>query len=143
MALSTIGSYLMQGTGSGTLTWAKLIDIKDYPDMIAPPNNLQATTLSDDEHWYIPGVKDNGGNMEFTANYTASDFATIKALEGTESNFAIWFGDDGNGTPDGHNGKFSFRGYPYVTKKGGDVDAVSEMTVGIVPSSKITFASGT
>lgn len=142
MAISTIGSYLMQGTGSGTLTWEKLIDIKDYPDMIAPPNNLQATTLSDDEHWYIPGVKGNGGNMEFTANYTASDFATIKALEGTEGNFAIWFGDNA-GTPDGHNGKFSFKGYPYVTKKGGDVDAVSEMTVGIVPSSKITFASGT
>lgn len=142
MAISTIGSYLMQGTGSGTLTWAKLIDIKDYPDMIAPPNNLQATTLSDEEHWYIPGVKDNGGNLEFTANYTATDFATIKALEGTEGNYAIWFGDNA-GTPDGHNGKFTFKGFPYVSKKGGDVDAVSEMTVGIVPSSKITFSAGT
>lgn len=140
MAISTIGSYLMHST-DGT-TYSKLIDIKDYPDMIAPPNNLQATTLSDEEHWYIPGVKDTGGNMEFTANYTAADFATIKALEGTEGNFAIWFGDNA-GTPDGHNGKFSFKGYPYASKKGGDVDAVSEMTVGIVPSTSIAFNAGT
>ena len=140
MAISTIKSYLMEGTGSGTLTWAKLLDIKDYPDLIAPPEQLDATTLSDEQRWYIPGVKDNGGNIEFTANYTASDFNTIKGKEGTESNFAIWFGDNA-GTPDGHNGKFTFKGYPYVTKKGGGVNEVSEMTVGIIPTTAITFSA--
>ena len=140
MAISTIKSYLMEGTGSGTLTWAKLLDIKDYPDLIAPPEQLDATTLSDEQRWYIPGVKDNGGNIEFSANYTASDFNTIKGKEGTESNFAIWFGDNA-GTPDGHNGKFTFKGYPYVTKKGGGVNEVSEMTVGIIPTTAITFSA--
>ena len=140
MAISTISSYLMEGSGSGTLTWAKLIDIKDYPDVIAPPEQLDATTLTDEQRWYIPGVKDNGGNIEFTANYTASDFSTIKGKEGTESNFAIWFGDNA-GTPDGHNGKFTFKGYPYVTKKGGGVNEVSEMTVGIIPTTAITFSA--
>jgi len=140
MAISTIKSFLMEGTGSGTLTWAKLVDIKDYPDIIAPPEQLDATTLTDEQRWYIPGVKDNGGNIEFTANYTASDFNTIKGKEGTESNFAIWFGDNA-GTPDGHNGKFTFKGYPYVTKKGGGVNEVSEMTVGIIPTTAITFSA--
>ena len=140
MAISTIGSYLMEGTGSGTLTYAKLIDIKDYPDVIAPPENLDATTLSDGQRWYIPGVKDNGGNLEFTANYTASDFSTIKSKEGTESNFAIWFGDNA-GTPDGHNGKFTFKGYIYASKKGGGVNEVSEMTVGIIPTTEISFSA--
>ena len=140
MAISTISSFLMEGTGSGTLTWAKLIDIKDYPDLIAPPEQLQATTLSDEQHWYIPGVKDNGGNIEFTCNYTASDFSTISGKEGTESNFAIWFGDNA-GTPDGHNGKFTFKGYIYASKKGGGVNEVSEMTVGIIPTTEISFSA--
>lgn len=138
MALSTIGSYLMY-SADGT-TYAKLLDIKDYPDVINPPEQLQATTLSDEEHWYIPGVKDNGGNIEFTANYTAADFASVKALEGTEAFFAIWFGDNA-GTPDGSDGKFSFKGFPYVAKKGGGVNEVSEMTVGVIPTTAIAFAA--
>jgi len=140
MAISTISSYLMEGTGSGTLTWAKLVDIKDYPDMVAPPEQLQATTLSDEQHWYIPGVKDNGGNLEFTCNYDATTYSTIKGKEGTESNFGVWFGDNA-GTPDGHNGKFSFKGYPYVSKKGGGVNEVSEMVVGIIPTTGVTFSA--
>jgi len=140
MAINTIHSYLMEGTGSGTLTWAKLIDIKNYPDVINPPENLDATTLTDEQRVYIPGIKDNGGNIEFTCNYSASDFSTIKGKEGTESNFAIWFGDNA-GTPDGHNGKFTFKGYPYVTKKGGGVNEVSEMIVGIIPTTVISFSA--
>ena len=138
MAISTISSFLM--TSSDGSTWSKLIDIKDYPDVINPPEQLQATTLTDEQHWYIPGVKDNGGNIEFTANYTASDFSTISGMEGTETYFAIWFGDNA-GTPDGHNGKFSFKGYPYAAKKGGGVNEVSEMTVGVIPTTAISFSA--
>lgn len=138
MAISTISSYLMY-SADGT-TYSKLLDIKDYPDVINPPEQLQATTLSDEQHWYIPGVKDNGGNIEFTANYTASDFTAVQALEGTEAYFAIWFGDNA-GTPDGHNGKFSFKGYPYASKSGGGVNEVSEMKVGVIPTTEIAFAA--
>jgi len=138
MAISTISSYLMHSS-DGT-TYSKLLDIKDYPDVINPPEQLQATTLSDDQHWYIPGVKDNGGNIEFTANYTAADFAAVQALEGTEGYFAIWFGDNA-GTPDGHDGKFSFKGFPYASKSGGGVNEVSEMKVGVIPTTEISFAA--
>lgn len=139
MAINTISSFLMKGTGT-PLTYSKLIDIKDYPDLIPAPENLDATTLTDHMRVYIPGVKDNGGNIEFTCNYDAADFNTIKALEGTEADFAVWFGENA-GTPDGHNGKFSFKGFPYVAKKGGGVNEVSEMTVGIIPTTEITFAA--
>lgn len=142
MAISTISSFLMEGTGSGTLTWAKLIDIKDYPDMIPAPEQLDATTLTDHMRVYIPGVKDKGGNLEFTCNYDASNFSTLKAKEGVEGNYAVWFGESGTpAAPDGSHGKFSFKGYLYVVKKGGGVNEVSEMTVGIIPSSEITFAA--
>ena len=140
MAINTISSFLMKST-DGT-TYTKLIDVKNYPDIIPAPENLDATTLTDHMRVYIPGIKDNGGNIEFTANYTASDFSTIKGLEGTEAYFAIWFGEGGTPVaPDGHNGKFSFKGYPYVSKKGGGVNEVSEMTVGIIPTTEITFAA--
>lgn len=140
MAINTISSFLMKSSDGST--YAKLIDIKDYPDVIPAPENLDATTLTDHMRVYIPGIKDNGGNIEFTCNYTASDFSTIKALEGTEAYFSIWFGEGGTPiVPDGHNGKFSFKGYPYITKKGGGVNEVSEMTVGIIPTTEITFAA--
>lgn len=138
MAINTYGTYLMH-SADGT-TYTKLIDIKDYPDLIEPPDNLDATTLSDDMRVYIPGIKDNSGGLEFKANYSATDFAAIQALEGTEGFFAIWFGENA-GTPDGSKGKFSFKGYPYASKVGAGVNAVSEMTVGIIPSTVITFAA--
>lgn len=138
MATSTISTYLMKSS-DGT-TYAKLLDIKDYPDLIGDPNQIQATTLTDKEHWYVPGVKENDGILNFTANYDATDFNTVKTAEGTEAYFAIWFGDNA-GTPDGHNGKFSFKGFPFVKLSGKGVDEVREMIVGIVPTTKITFAA--
>lgn len=138
MATSTIHSYLMK-SDDGT-TYSKWLDIKDYPDMFGDPNQLQATTLSDEEHWCVPGVKDNEGMLNFLANYDATDFNTVKSAEGTEAYFAIWFGDNA-GTPDGHNGKFSWEGFPFAKLNGKGVDEVREMTVGIVPTTKITFAA--
>ena len=138
MAINTYGSYLMHST-DGT-TYTKLIDIKDYPDMIEAPEQLDATTLSDPMRVYIPGIKDAGGAIEFTANYAAADFAAVQALEGTEGYFAVWFGENA-GTPDGSQGKFSFKGYPYASKSGGGVNEVSDMKVGIIPSTEITFAA--
>lgn len=138
MALNTISSFLMY-SADGT-TYSKLLDIKDYPDIIEPPENLDATTLTDHMRVYIPGVKDTGGSIEFTANYTPSDFAAVQALEGTEAYFAIWFGENA-GTPDGNKGKFSFKGYPYASKSGGGVNEVSDMKVGIIPTTEVTFAA--
>ena len=139
MAINSYASYLMYKTGTPA-AYAKLIDVKDYPDLIQPPENLDATSLSDPMRVYIPGIKDVGGALEFTCNYSASDFSTIQGLEGTEQDFAVWFGE-ASGTPDGHNGKFSFKGYCYASKKGAGVNEVSEMTVGIIPSTEITFAA--
>ena len=139
MAINTYGTYLMSGTGT-PLVYSKLVDIKDYPDLIQPPDNLDATTLSDDMRVYIPGIKDNSGNLEFTCNYDAATFSTLQALEGTEGDYAIWFGENA-GTPDGSHGKFSFKGYLYVAQKGAGVNEVSEMTVGIIPSTVVTFAA--
>ena len=141
MAISTYKAFLMQGTGSPT-TYSKLIDIKEFPDLGGAPEMLETTTLSDKMQTYIPGIQSSDA-LEFTANYTKADYETLAALADTEKDFAVWFGGTESGgvvTPDGSNGKFSFKGRLSVYVNGGGVNEVVEMTITIAPSSVITEA---
>lgn len=140
MAMNTYQTYLMVSDDGST--YSKLLDIKDFPDLMQGPNNLETTTLSDAMKTYIPGLKDPGDALEFTANYTAADFASVVALEDTEKYFAVWIGASGSPlAPDGSKGKFSFKGYAYATKNGAGTDEVQDMTIGVIPSTPITFAA--
>lgn len=146
MAISTFRTYLMyKATASADYT--KLIDIKTTPDLGGQPNMLETTTLSDDTQTFIPGVKQVGDGLEFSANYTKAEYAAVKALEGTQYDFAVWKGGTGNSTttavPDGSDGKWSFTGQLTVVPTGGGVDEVFGMTITIAPSSAITFDAGT
>lgn len=132
MAISTYQTYLMKDT-------EKLIDIKSFGDLGGTPELLDTTTLSDKAKTSILGIEGQEA-MEFEANYTKEDFSTLKALEGAEQNFAVWIGASSEGTPDGHNGKFSFKGTLSVFVKGGGVNEVTSMTISIAPSTVITFA---
>lgn len=139
MARSTYGTYLMKGTGSGTITYSKLVDIKTFPDIDGSPEMLDTTTLSDGSRTYIPGIKDTGGGLEFQANYTKTDYSALKALEEVETDFSIWLGHDSSKNPDGHDGKFSFKGYLSVGLAGGNVNEVNNMTITIAPTTEIEF----
>lgn len=143
MAISTYKVYLMKGvTSDNTTTYSKLIDIKEFPDIGGDPEMLETTTLSDKMQTFILGIQSNEG-LSFTANYTKTDFNTLKALEGQDNDYAIWFGASESGgtvTPDGSNGKFSFKGELSVHVNGGGVNEVVEMTVTIAPTTVITFA---
>ena len=142
MAISTYKIFLMQGTGA-TPTWAKLVDIKDFPDLGGAPEMLETTTLSDGMQTYIPGIQSSDA-LEFTANYTKTDFTTLKALEGTTTKFAVWFGGTEEGsvlTPTGTDGKFEFEGQLSVFPVGGGVNEVVDMTITIAPSTAITVGA--
>ena len=128
MAISTYQSYFMQGTGTGTLTWAKLFDFKTDPDLGAAPEQLETTTQSDPAHTYIPGLEANE-QKNYTLNYDATVYDSIKALKGQELDVAEWFGANSSGEPDGHNGKFVGKGYLDVYTNGGDANTVRNMTV--------------
>lgn len=139
MAISTIGVYLMK-KGSGD-TWSKLVDVKSIPDLVSPPESLDTTTLSNTARTFIPGLKDTQA-LEFTANYTKTDFETLAALEGTETEFAVWFGHTvttGVATPTGADGKFAFKGYLTPGVSGADVNAVVDMTITIMPTTEVTL----
>ena len=138
MAISTYKIFLMKKTGE---TWGKLIDIKDFPDLGGSPELLEITTLSDRMQTYIPGIQSLDA-LEFTANYTKADYTTLKALEGVENEYAVWFGGTESGdtvTPTGSEGKFKFTGALSVYASGGGVNEVVGMTITIAPSTPITM----
>ena len=135
MAINTYGITLMQGAkGTGTtITYTKLIDIKDFPDLGGAPEMLETTTLSDAMQTYIEGIQSSDA-LEFTANYTKEDYTKCNALKGKEESFAVYFGDEGI------NGKFEFKGYLSARVNGGGVNEVVGMTISIAPSTAITSA---
>lgn len=136
MAINTYGIQLMQGTKStGTppvVTYAKLIDIKDFPDLGGAPEMLETTTLSDAMQTYIEGIRSSDA-LEFTANYTTADYTklTTSTIKGQQVPYAVYFG--ANGT----NGKFEFEGYLSVRVNGGGVNEVVTMTISIAPATEI------
>jgi len=138
MAISTYKVFLMKkSTGDA---YAKLVDIKDYPDLGGSPEMLETTTLSDKMQTFIEGIQQLDA-LEFTANYNKTDYETLKALEGTQTDFSVWFGateSQGVLTPSGSDGKFSFSGTLSVFVNGGGVNEVVDMTITIAPSTIIT-----
>ena len=141
MAISTYKIFLMKKATTGE-TYEKVIDIKDFPDLGGAPEMLDTTTLSDKMKTYIPGIQSLDA-LEFTANYTKADFTKLKALEGKEESYAVWFGGEETGstlTPTGSDGKFEFKGQLSVFPVGGGVNEVVNMTVTIAPSTPINVA---
>ena len=131
MAISTYGIFLMhKGEGS---TYTKLIDIKDFPDLGGAPEMLETTTLSDSMQTYIEGIQ-SADALEFTANYSKEEYATLSALKGENEDYAVYFGEEGT------DGKFTFSGYLSVRVNGGGVNEVVGMTISIAPSTAITVA---
>lgn len=139
MAISTYKIFLMTSTDGSQ--YEKLIDIKSFPDLGGAPEMLETTTLSDAAKIYIPGIQDSDA-LEFESNYTKDDYTKLKALEGKETQFAVWFGGTGEGenlTPTGSDGKFKFKGYLSVYPVGSGVNEVVNMNINIAPSTPITM----
>lgn len=145
MAISTYKTFLMIGTDTGSgVSYEKLCDVKDYPDLGGIPEMLDATSMSDSSRVYVLGIQETE-SMTFTANYTLADFSRIKALENSEQFFAVWLGADVANeiaTPTGVDGKFEFKGYITVTKTGGGVNEVQNMTITIAPTTVISETEG-
>lgn len=138
MEISTYKTFLMT---KDTNTWKKVIDVKEFPDLGGTPEMIEITTLSDKVQRNIPGVQSLDA-LEFTANYTLTDYKALKALEGTEKEFAVWFGGTESGdtvTPNGSDGKFKFKGQLSVYTNGGGTNEVVEMTISIAASSAIVI----
>lgn len=140
MAISTYKVFLMH-KGASESAYTKLIDIKEFPDLGGDPEMLETTTLSDKMQTYIAGIQSLDG-LSFTANYDLTNFKTLKALEGKNEKYAVWFGGTESGgvlTPTGSDGKFSFDGQLTAYPTGGGVNEVVDIGITIAPSTPIQF----
>jgi hypothetical protein len=140
--ISTYQTYLMYRT-STTDTFAKVIDITSFPDLIPPKERIDITSLSDYMRVYINGVGDTS-EMSFGANYTPENYSTIVDLEGHVYEYAVWFGATGaagSETPDGHMGKFSWTGDISAGISGGGVNEAVGMTINCTPATVIVFST--
>lgn len=103
--------------------------IKNFPDLDTKvePDQVEVTTMCDEYHEYIDGLKNRGDDLEFTANYIKSDFDTVSGYGDTQKQLAVFFntGD----SFDGDNGKFYFGGIVSARVNGAGVGDPVEMTI--------------
>ena len=52
-------------------SYTEIPDIKEIPEFLRTPSEIDVTNLVDTDRRRIPGVKDSGGDKAFTANLTA------------------------------------------------------------------------
>lgn len=134
-AYSTINTILKYGAGTNKPTLTKLCKIKSYPDLGAAPDTIETTDLEDDSQTFVKGVQSQD-NMEFTCNYTPEAYtAVVATVSDEEGTYQLEMGDDGA------QGKFTWTGTHSVHITGGDVNAVREMVITVIPSSKVTKVS--
>lgn len=131
MAISTFGISLKWGESADDV--AKVVDIKDFPSLIADPNLLETTTLADPQVTNIPGIR-GSELLTFTCNYTSADFAAVKADENKPLFYELSFSD---------GSAFSWEGQHVCGLPGKGVDEVVDFTVNVVPSSAVEFKAAT
>ena len=138
MSRTSYKSYLMNSTDSGT-TWTKLIDVKDIPALGGEPNMVDITTLSDSQERKLQGVQKSDA-MTFTANYDATEYQALLTHVDKAEQYAVWFGTDSTGKPDGSDGKFTWTGTLSVyvdalkVDGSGDVKITISKETAVVPS---------
>ena len=129
MAISTLGVTLKMGESSAALE--KVVDIKDFPDLIGDPNMLETTTLSDPAVTNIPGIR-SSDMLTFTCNYTKADFTAVNEKANTALYYSLEFSD---------GSKFTWQGQHTCGVPGKGVDEVIEFTINIAASTAVEFAA--
>lgn len=129
MAISSYNTILKWGATSSSV--AKVVDIKDIPDLIGEPNNIETTTLSDNAQTYIAGIRQSD-TKTFTCNYTSASFATCKEDENKPLYFELSLQD---------GSKFTWQGTFTLGVSGKSVDEVMEFTINILASTAVEFTA--
>ena len=130
MAINTYGITLKWGESAEAVE--KVVDIKDFPDMIGDPEMLETTTLSDAQVTNIPGIK-SSDTLTFTCNYTKADFTAVNADAEKALHYALEFSD---------GSKFTWQGQHTCGLPGKGVNEVVEFTINIAASTPVEFNAG-
>lgn len=131
-AYSTIGTVLKTATSQAG-SYTQLCKIKSYPDLGGAPEAIETTDLEDTFQTFVEGVQSMDA-MEFTCNYNPTDYTAV--VNAIPSSGDIWYQLEFGSA--GAEGKFQWSGTHSVRVTGGDVNAVREMVITVLPSSAIT-----
>lgn len=145
MAHLSAGTFLMKGTkgDTGTITYTKLADITDTPDLGAAPATVDVTTLSDYMHKYIAGLLDTS-QLQFNGFLDEDTVELVKAGTSETQPLAVWFGGEKEGDhmkPTGSILKAEFEGQISVIVTGASVDAAIPVQITVTVNSAITYGA--
>ena len=129
MAINTYGVTLKWGESSTNVE--KVVDIKDFPDMIGDPEMLETTTLSDAQVTNIPGIK-SSDTLTFTCNYSKTDFGAVNDDAEKPLFYELSFSD---------GSKFTWQGQHTCGLPGKGVNEVIEFTINIAASTPVVFTT--
>ena len=129
MAINTYGVSLKWGESATNV--AKVVDVKDFPDMLGENELLETTTLSDSMQVHIPGIK-SSDTLTFTCNYSKTDFAAVNDDAETPLFYELSFSD---------GSKFTWQGQHTCGLPGKGVNEVIEFTINIAASTPVVFAT--
>lgn len=128
--MNTIGITLKWGASAEAA--AKVVDIKDFPDLVSDPELIETTTLSDSQVTNIPGVK-GSDLLTFTCNYTSADFAAVNEDANKALFYVLEFSDGSS---------FNWQGQHTCGLPGKGVNEVVEFTINIAASTAVEFSAG-
>ena len=129
MAINTYGIELRFGESADAVS--KVVDVKDFPDMLGESEMLETTTLSDAQVTNIPGIR-SSDTLTFTCNYSKTDFAAVNDDAETPLFYELSFSD---------GSKFTWQGQHTCGLPGKGVNEVIEFTINIAASTPVVFAT--
>jgi hypothetical protein len=129
MSLSTYGITLKWGESAEAVE--KVVDVKDFPDMLGESEMLETTTLSDSAVTQIPGIR-SSDTLTFTCNYTKADFTAVNSEANKPLYYTLEFSD---------GSKFAWQGQHTCGLPGKGVNEVVEFTINIAASTPVEFVA--
>ena len=113
-----------------------LTNLQEIPDLGGTAESIEITTLADDAHMYMNGIKSYGDSLDFKFLYEPTQFNTLAALAG-DIDWKV-------SLPDGLNGAIdttcTFKGTASVKIDSVGVNTAMTYTLSIKPTSSMVFA---
>lgn len=119
-------SYKTSSAGDFT----QLTNLQEIPDLGGETEAIEITTLADDAHMYMDGIKNYGDSIPFKFLYDKTQFETLVGLTGTV-NWKVTLPDTTACT---------FSGTCSVKLDGAGVNAALGYTLSIKPNSAMVWA---
>ncbi len=74
-----------------TLTWLDIEDATNIPELMGSTSAVEVTRIIDMAKIYIPGISDNGGNLDFTCQFTPELLELVDAIRTAQETKEIGF----------------------------------------------------